>query len=49
MKKNWKWSTMLSMVIIAALALSACGGKSGDSGNEAAGEKVNLTFTVWGM
>ncbi|OMF71469.1 ABC transporter substrate-binding protein [Paenibacillus glucanolyticus] len=48
MKKNWKWSTMLSMVIIAALALSACGGKSGDSGNEAAGEKVNLTFTVWG-
>ncbi|MGG4340647.1 ABC transporter substrate-binding protein [Paenibacillus lautus] len=48
MKKNWKWSTMLSMVIIAALALSACGGNGGSSDKGAAGEKVNLTFTVWG-
>ncbi|MEK3732488.1 MULTISPECIES: sugar ABC transporter substrate-binding protein [Paenibacillus] len=52
MKRNWIWSKMINLVVMIPLVLTACGGGGGnsssanDTSNE--GQKVHLTFTVWG-
>ncbi|GIP21941.1 sugar ABC transporter substrate-binding protein [Paenibacillus sp. J22TS3] len=43
-----KWSTSLVMVMIAALILSACSSGGSSSSGGGSGEKVKLTFSVWG-